>query len=135
MTSKIVLVSILIVSAICSSNAQKIKADKVPAPVKAALTKAYPNAKEIGWDKEGKDFEASFENGKDELSVVFDAKGAILETEKEIKVSELPAKVQAALKGQKVKEAAIIMKGGKTMYEAEVGKKDLLFDQDGTLIK
>jgi hypothetical protein len=55
----------------------------VPTPVKEALTKAYPNAKEIEWNK----------------------------------------------------EAAIIMKGGKTMYEAEVGKKDLLFDVEGNLIK
>lgn len=135
MTSKIVLTALLVTSMSCTSNAQKIKADKVPTPVKEALTKAYPNAKEIEWDKEGKGFEASFEDGKDEISVVFDANGAVLETETEIEVSALPAKVLEGLKGKKVKEAAIIMKDGKTMYEAEVGKKDLFFDQDGNQIK
>lgn len=115
--------------------AQKLSADKVPAVIKQAFAKAYPAAKAVKWDKEGKDYEASFEQGKDELSVVFDEKGQVLETEKEIKVSELPAAVQQALKGKKVKEAAIIIKGGKTVYEAEVGGKDLMFDSDGKPIK
>ena len=43
--------------------------------------------------------------------------------------------VQTALKGKKVKEAAIIKKGGKTFYEAEVGGKDLLFETDGKMVK
>jgi hypothetical protein len=83
MTKKIVLIALFAVGSSYTSEAQNIKADKVPTPVKEALTKAYPNAKEIEWNK----------------------------------------------------EAAIIMKGGKTMYEAEVGKKDLLFDVEGNLIK
>ncbi|PLK44938.1 PepSY-like domain-containing protein [Emticicia sp. TH156] len=115
--------------------AQRLAADKVPAAIKQAFAKAYPTAKAVKWDKEGKDYEASFEQGEDELSVVFDEKGQVLETEKEIKFSELPAAVQQALKGKKVKEAAIIMKGGKTMYEAEVGGKDLMFDSEGKPIK
>nr|WP_299417052.1 PepSY-like domain-containing protein [uncultured Emticicia sp.] len=111
--------------------AQKINSDKVPAAVKQAFNKAYPTAKDTKWDKEGNDFEASFEQGKEELSVVFDGKGNVLEVEKEIEFSALPAPVQAALKGKKVKETAIITKGGKTFYEAEVGGKDLMFDAQG----
>jgi hypothetical protein len=61
--------------------------------------------------------------------------GQILEVEKEVEFSALPAAVQTALKGKKVKEAAIITKGGKTMYEAEVGGKDLIFDAQGKAIK
>ena len=48
--------------------------------------------------------------------------------------SALPAPVQAALKGKKVKETAEITKGGKTFYEGEVGGRDLLFDARGTLL-
>ena len=115
--------------------AQKISASKLPVTVKEGFAKAYPAATETHWDKEGKDYEASFKQGKESLSVVFDGKGMVLEVEKTIEAGALPAAVQAALKGKKVKEAAIITKGGKTYYEAEVGKKDLLFDVDGKVIK
>lgn len=109
MTSKIILTTLLIISMNCTSNAQKIKADKVPTPVKKNLTKAYLDAKKVEWDKENKNFEDSFDNGDDEISVVFNTNETILETEKKNEVSALPIKVQGALKGKKVKEAAIIM--------------------------
>jgi len=128
MTKKIVLMSIILGSVALGTQAQEIV---VPDVVKSALTNAYPKAKDVEWDKEGKDFEASFENGKEELSVVFDAKGKILETEKEIEFSTLPDTIKMALKGKKVSEAAIITKNGKTFYEAEVGGKDLIFDTQG----
>jgi uncharacterized protein YxeA len=135
MKRNIALVAILATTISTVVFAQKMVSDKVPVAVKQAFEKAYPNAKETKWDKEGYDYEASFEQGKEELSVVFDAKGQVLEVEKEVEFSALPAAVQSALKGKKVKEAAIITKGGKTMYEAEVGGKDLLFDAQGKEIK
>lgn len=116
-------------------NAQKMTADKVPNTVKESLAKLYPTAKEIKWDKEKVNYEASFNvNGKD-MSVLFDTKGVEKEVETDIKFSELPMPVQTALKGKKVKEAAIIKKGSKTYYEAEVGGKDLLFDAEGKAVK
>lgn len=69
----------------CNSNAQKIKADKVPTPVKKNLTKAYLDAKKVEWDKENKNFEDSFDNGDDEISVVFNTNETILEAEKKMK--------------------------------------------------
>lgn len=135
MKRNIALVALLATTISTAVFAQKMASDKVPVAVKQAFEKAYPSAKETKWDKEGKDYEASFEQGKDELSVVFDAKGQVLEVEKEIEFSALPAAVQTALKGKKVKEAAMITKGGKTMYEAEVGGKDLMFDAQGKAIK
>lgn len=135
MKRNIALVAVIATIISTSAFAQKMSADKIPAAVKQAFEKAYPSAKSAKWDMEGKDFEASFEQGKEELSVVFDAKGQVLEVEKEVELSALPAAVQVALKGKKVKEAAIITKGGKTIYEAEVGGKDLLFDAQGKAIK
>jgi uncharacterized membrane protein YkoI len=135
MKRNIALVALLATTISTAVFAQKMVSDKVPVAVKQAFEKAYPSAKETKWDKEGKDYEASFEQGKEELSVVFDAKGQVLEVEKEIEFSALPAAVQTALKGKKVKEAAMITKGGKTMYEAEVGGKDLMFDAQGKAIK
>ena len=117
------------------ANAQKMTADKVPSAVKESLVKAYPNAKGAKWDKEKFDYEASFKMDGKDMSVVFDVKGIEKEVETDIKFSELPMPIQAALKGKKVKEAAMIKKGGKTFYEAEVGGKDLLFEADGKTVK
>lgn len=130
---------VLILAAITAAttlggNAQKISADKLPQAVKTSFAKAYPHAKGVKWDKEKSDYEASFKNEGKELSVVFDAKGNEQEIETEIKVSALPASVQEALKGKKVKEAAEIKKGGKTYYEAQVGSKDLFFDASGKAV-
>lgn len=116
-------------------NAQKMTADKVPSAVRESFTKQYPNAKSAKWDKEAAGYEASFKMDGKDMSIVFDAKGMEKEVETDIKFSELPMPVQTALKGKKVKEAAIIKKGGKTYYEAEVGGKDLLFEADGKMVK
>lgn len=116
-------------------NAQKMTADKVPSAVKENFAKQYANVKGAKWDKEGADYEASFKMDGKDMSAVFDGKGLEKEVEKDIKFSELPIPVQTALKGKKVKEAAIIKKGGKTFYEAEVGGKDLLFEADGKMVK
>lgn len=116
-------------------NAQKMTADKVPSAVKESFAKQYPSVKGAKWDKEKADYEASFKMDGKDMSVVFDVKGMEKEVEMDIKFSELPMPVQTALKGKKVNEAAIIKKGGKTFYEAEVGSKDLLFDAEGKSVK
>ncbi|GHB60644.1 PepSY-like domain-containing protein [Persicitalea jodogahamensis] len=128
---KIIMLTALAATISCGAMAQKMKADKVPQAVRTAFAKAYPNVKDADWEKEDGDYEVGFEQGKEEYSVVFDAQGNLLETEKEIKTTELPAAVQAPLKGKKIKEVAVITRAGKTYYEAEVGGRDLLFDADG----
>lgn len=116
-------------------NAQKMTADKVPSSVKESFAKQFPNVKGTKWDKEDAGYEASFKMDGKDMSVVFDGKGMEKEVETDIKFSELPMLVQTALKGKIVKEAAIIKKGGKTFYEAEVGGKDLLFEANGKRVK
>ncbi len=114
--------------------AQKINADKVPVTVKSAFAKEYTEATSVKWDKEKSDYEASFKMKGEDLSVLFSSEGKVIETEKGIAVTELPTSVQTALKGKKIKEAAIIIKNGKTYYEAEVGGKDHLFDAQGKAV-
>lgn len=116
-------------------NAQRMTADKIPSAVKESFTKQYPKVKIVKWDKENADYEASFKMDGKDMSVVFDGKGMEKEVETDIKFSELPMPVQTALKGKIVKEAAVIKKGGKIFYEAEVGGKDLLFEADGKIVK
>ncbi|GAB4043245.1 PepSY-like domain-containing protein [Spirosoma jeollabukense] len=112
----------------------------VPAAAKATVAKLYPGAKEVKWEMEGKNYEAGItQNGKD-LSLIIDAKGNLIETETEIAVSALPAAVREYVTrhytGKKIKEAAEIVNAkGKKTYEAEIGGKDLIFDEKGQRIK
>jgi len=129
--------------AACSS-AQKTdkpqKDSKIPETVQDAFKKHYPNITDVNWEKEGSDYEAEFKNGEMETSVVIDASGKILETETAMETSALPKTIlsylEANYKGQKVKEAAkIVLNDGTVHYEAEVNKKDLIFDNNGTFIQ
>lgn len=118
---------------------QKVNEKDVPASVKETLNKNYPN---VGakWEKEKENFEANFTSGKKELSVLIAANGNLIESETEIETSELPANVlmyvEKNMNNAKIKEAAIITDAsGKKTYEAEVGGKDLIFDENGNFIK
>jgi len=120
--------------------AQKMQEKDVPAPVKTAFQKNFPQAKVEKWEKEGDNFEAEFELNKSEQSVLFDAQGIIIETEIEIEISQLPNGVldyvKTNYKGQSVKEAAKITDTkGTVTYEAEIKGRDLLFDSNGKFIK
>ncbi len=119
------------------ANAQKIKASKVPEVVKTAFAQKFPNAELEGWELEDGNYEAEFEMTEDvEMSSVFAADGKWLETEQEIKKSELPVAVLSKLQGKKVKESSKIMRAnGSTIYEAEVKRQDLLFDAAGNSVK
>lgn len=119
------------------ASAQKLKEADVPSAVKDGFKKQYPAAKVESWEKEGANYEAEFDLNKAETSVVFDASGKLVETETEIAESALPKAVldhiSQTMPGKKIKEAAkIVDAAGKVMYEAEIDKKDYLFEENGT---
>lgn len=113
------------------------QASKVPELVKSAFSKAYPSADDVQWELEDGNYEVEFELAEDqEMSVVYDASGSLLETEVPIQFSDLPQAMQDALKGKKVKELTKITHGkGIVTYEAEVRRKDLMFDAQGKPVK
>lgn len=120
--------------------AQKMQEKDLPAAVKTAFQKNFPQANVEKWEKEGANFEAEFELNKTDQSVLFDAQGNIIETEIEIELSQLPNGVldyvKTNYKGQSVKEAAKITDGkGSVTYEAEIKGLDILFDSNGKFIK
>src|SRR6185436_18899080 len=62
-----------------------------PAAALSHMKTQHPAATHIKWDMEENNYEAGFmENGK-EVSVLYNGKGEMLETEVGIKASELPA--------------------------------------------
>jgi len=74
------------------------KDEKIPAVAKSGLAAKFPTAKKVKWSVEkAGEFEAEFTLNKVETSVLFDAKGNLLETEVEIEETELPQAVKATL--------------------------------------
>lgn len=92
------------------------------------------------WEKEGGNYEAVYTLNGTENSSVLNAKGDILETEIELKQSQLPAQALQYLSknypNKKISGAAkTTFAGGKILYEAQVNGKEIMFDTAGKLVK
>src|SRR5438128_2594677 len=97
-----------------------------PAAVQKAFEQKFPKATKVNWGKENAtEWEAEFMLDGNELSANFSADGKWVETERKIKVSELPKAVAAAIQkqypGWKISDAAKTesAKDG-IFYEAQV---------------
>ena len=126
---------------VTATQAQDLKSSNVPATVKSALLKKYPEATKASWEKEKGNFEANWggKSGEDN-SVQFTPSGEFIEQVKAISISELPksvpAYIKAHYKGAKITEAGRVTDAkGKTSYEAEVHGKDIIFDENGKFTK
>ncbi|AEW00498.1 hypothetical protein A4D02_24520 [Niastella koreensis] len=123
----------------CQEKKEKKEKVEVPSAAEAAFKKSYPTATKTKWGKEGSDFEVNFMDGKKEMSAVYSSSGELKETEVEIEPNELPAGIVTYVKEHyktEIKEAAKITKAnGEINYEAEVNKKDVIFDKNGKFIK
>ncbi|MDZ4713360.1 MAG: PepSY-like domain-containing protein [bacterium] len=122
------------------SDAQSLKDAEVPSVVKTSFSSLYPDAKKVKWEMEDGNYEAEFDQNNVETSVILDAKGTFLQKEVEIPVSELPEAVKnyasTNVAGKTIDEAAKITDAaGIVKYEAEIGKADYIFDQNGSLLK
>jgi hypothetical protein len=110
---------------------QKITPDKVPAPVKQAFAKKFPAATDVKYEMEKKDYEINFKDKGVEMSANFDATGKWLETETEIKQSDLPKEVSASVTknfaGFKISEVAKVEKGDSGL----IYEMDLKSDKEG----
>ncbi|HXB08463.1 MAG TPA: PepSY-like domain-containing protein [Puia sp.] len=123
------------------STAQHLKTSDVPATVKTALTKKYPAATGVTWEKEKGNYEANWGGkSKEDNSVVFTPEGGFVEQVVAIPVTGLPAGVADYVKknypGAKITEAGKVTDAaGKISFEAEVKGKDLIFDETGKFLK
>ncbi|HXB94711.1 MAG TPA: PepSY-like domain-containing protein [Puia sp.] len=124
-----------------SSMAQHVKDSEVPAAVKTALSKSYPAATGVTWEKEKGNFEANWGGkSKEDNSVLFTPSGVFVEMVAAMPVNQLPAAVatyvQAHYPGAKITEAGKVTDAmGRIRYEAEVKGKDLRFDEQGNYLK
>ena len=142
MKKSIVLLLSCILSITCLF-AQKGKKVDVPAVVKSALAKKYPasSGAKVTWEVEKGNYEANWggKSGEDN-SVQFKPDGTFIEIVNAIPVSQLPkgvlTYVKAHYKGAKITEAGRVTDAqGKITFEAEVNKKDIIFDEKGNFVK
>ena len=116
---------------------------KVPAQIKAKFNSLYPHAEKVKWDVEKPNYEVNFEANDTETSLLFDAKGTIVEVETASEEDDMPEiiekSVETNFKGWELKEGAKIVRDGKTTYEAELEngekKMDAIFTADGKVVK
>ncbi len=113
----------------------------VPVVVKSALYKKYGDVKHVTWEKENGNYEANWggKSGEDN-SVQYTPSGDFIEIVKAIPVSDLPktviAYVKEHYKGAKITEAGKVTDAqGKLSYEAEVNRRDIVFDENGNFVK
>jgi hypothetical protein len=123
-----------------TANAQKMKEAEVPALVKASFTKQYPGVTVNKWEKEKGMIEANFTQNNHEMSVLINGNGTIMETETEMKPTELMPSITKycaeKYAGKSIKEASkIVDSKGVTTYEAEVNGMDVIFDAKGNFVK
>jgi len=128
-------------SATCAQENESSEHIKVPAVVKTALKQKYPEAKNVGWEKENGNYEANWggKSGEDN-SVQFTPSGNFIEIVKAIAVNQLPPNVSTYVKqhynGAKITEAGKVTDAkGNLSYEAEVKGRDVIFDKDGKFVK
>jgi hypothetical protein len=113
---------------------------EIPAAAKSAFQKSHSGASKIKYEMEDGNYEINFIENAQKMSVVIDAAGKILETEIELKASDLPLAIQTYMKehykNNSLKNGAKITKAdGSINYEAAIKNKDLIFDATGKFIK
>lgn len=127
-----------------TAQAQKLTDDKVPAAVKAALTKRFPTAKQVAWEKEdAQAYEAKFTIGDNKQSANFDTNGNWLSTETNLKKTDLPAAIQSSIAknfaGYDIDDPEKVESSEGVLYEVKLkkeGKKlEVVFLPDGTVKK
>jgi len=137
---KTTILTVFVAFAIGNANAQRIKESEVPAAVISSFQNNFKGIKAERWGKESGNYEAEFDLKDKEASATFAPDGKWIETEVEIPMSEMPkAAAEYIAKnydGKRVRETAkITTADGKVKYEAEIRKQDLLFDENGNLLK
>jgi hypothetical protein len=144
---KIVQVVILYVSIFClCSGCQKLSALDVPATVRSAFAKDYPNAKFSTWDKETFEGKIVYEAegvvvGNTSRNVMYSPEGNVVQVEDAIPFSAVPASITGAVSKQfpnaEIKSAEKRTHGEKVEYALKLKGatvKMVVVDSDAKII-
>ena len=117
---------------------------KVPDIVQNTFTSKFPKASKVKWGFEKKgNYEADFSMNEHDVTAIINKKGILLETDTELKESELPQSIKTKLsnefKGYKVDEVNKIEAKAITTYKMQAKNDklefDLVFDKNGKILK
>ncbi|MEO6882875.1 MAG: PepSY-like domain-containing protein [Bacteroidia bacterium] len=113
---------------------------EVPQLVKTKFQSIYHDVTKVKWGKEGANYEAEFSYKAVSTSVLFDAQGNVLETERAVTMADFPKTAKDYLAknraGMKITETSKITDANnKVTYEAEVKGKDIIFDDKGNFVQ
>jgi len=118
-------------------------AKNVPTEVQSAFESKFPAAKNVKWEKENEtEWEAEFKKGGKEYSANFLTDGSWVETEYQLKKSEIPSLVQKTLDeefaGYEVEEAEVSETNNGKVYEFELegeeSELEVTIDTNGKVI-
>ncbi|SFF05222.1 PepSY-like domain-containing protein [Nitrosomonas sp. Nm166] len=144
-----ILTIFLIAFGLANASAREVSKHQIPKAVLEAFEKAYPNAKEIEFEKEMFEGKAVYEveykeNGR-EYEITYDSDGVILQIEETLDVKALPEPIIQAITNAypkaTIEDAERVIKpdGTVTVYEIEIkteGKKlELELDSNGKILK
>lgn len=123
-------------------KAQNLDFKDLPSAVKTKFETTYPEVKESKWGKAVANYEGEFSLNGVETSVLLDVKGNVIETNTEIKISELNKNIIDYLNKnygwKKIKNTVKITDiNGRTTYRIGIGVKrlDLIFDYQGNFLR
>lgn len=131
---------LLLVSFIGTTQAQKCKANAVPASVKDAFHKEYPSQKKCYWGKDSSNYQVSFFTGKAPVAVTYDAAGNRIVTERQVPVEDLPQGILEYVQKNYPREiyknvVQVIDAKGIITYEVQVKDMALEFDAKGNYLE
>ncbi len=129
-------------------GANKVPFEKLPEPVRAAVMKAYPDAKVVSAEEEKDEgkvvYEVKFKHGAQVVELSVGVDGAVVSEEKVVKLEETPPFVRKAVAGAlparaKVERVEQVTEAGKESYEVAVRKADgshieLVIDANGGVV-
>ena len=132
----------LMLGANAQNSAQtKLKAGEVPASLKTSFKTEFPNAKDVAWTlKEGK-FKVEFESNDLDHFAKYDADGKMIAKGMQIKQTDLPPAVTAAVKGayakREIDDVFKVEKEGTTFYLVKFDgnpETKVMYSADGQLV-
>ncbi|MEJ5963601.1 PepSY-like domain-containing protein [Pedobacter immunditicola] len=119
-----ILAIFFLVGGIASSNAQDIAVKNLPAAVKTAFDKVFPEAKNVDWEMKGSNYEADFDIGRVDHKALYSARGKIISLEKDIHKSKLPANIAKSIKTKypqgRIDDVDRIDTGGEITYKIDI---------------
>jgi hypothetical protein len=137
---KILFFLLVIIGLSSVSYAQTQGPADVPANITKSFEKSHPEVSQAEWTQSGDDYKANYILDNKSMSVTYNNKGKLKETEKELSISQLPTPVLKYVNdnypGEVVKKSFQRMgSNGKSSYAVKLTNIDLAFDSKGVIEK